>query len=186
MPSSPQRFLFASAPHSWGVLDYPGPSWNHTANGDAWVLPTGETAMVYVTKPDRKAELIPQLRRLLNGAEGIERVYSPEEIPKLGLSTPESSDQAPDLVLSAAPDSSFGNESTGDYVTATTGGTHGYLNTDPKMQAIFIAWGAGIPKGIRLGKISNLDVVPPIAALLGLQVKGAKGRALPEIVRAHK
>jgi len=22
-----QRFLFASAPDSWGVLDYPGPSW---------------------------------------------------------------------------------------------------------------------------------------------------------------
>ena len=27
MPEMNQRFLFASAPDSWGVLDYPGPSW---------------------------------------------------------------------------------------------------------------------------------------------------------------
>src|SRR5690348_16437532 len=25
-----ERFLFASAPDSWGVLDYPGPSWNQS------------------------------------------------------------------------------------------------------------------------------------------------------------
>ena len=25
-----QRFLFASAPDSWGVLDYPGPSWEQS------------------------------------------------------------------------------------------------------------------------------------------------------------
>ena len=24
------RFLFASAPDSWGVLDYPGPSWEQS------------------------------------------------------------------------------------------------------------------------------------------------------------
>src|SRR5262249_22029752 len=26
----PDRFQFASAPDSWGVLDYPGPSWNQS------------------------------------------------------------------------------------------------------------------------------------------------------------
>ena len=25
-----ERFLFAAAPDSWGVLDYPGPSWNQS------------------------------------------------------------------------------------------------------------------------------------------------------------
>jgi inosose dehydratase len=28
MPGLKERFLFACAPDSWGVLDYPGPSWN--------------------------------------------------------------------------------------------------------------------------------------------------------------
>ena len=59
---------------------------------------------------------------------------------------------------------------------------HGYLNSDPKMQAIFIAWGAGIPRGIRLGKISNLDVAPTIAAILGIELKTAKGHVIQSIV----
>jgi predicted AlkP superfamily pyrophosphatase or phosphodiesterase len=78
----------------------------------------------------------------------------------------------------------FGNESEGDFVTqVAAGGTHGYLNTDPKMQAIFIAWGAGIPRGIRLNSISNLDVAPTIAALLGLEMKQARGHAIEQIVK---
>jgi len=27
---SSEQFLFASAPDSWGVLDYPGPSWEQS------------------------------------------------------------------------------------------------------------------------------------------------------------
>src|SRR5258708_13226164 len=30
MNSLSERFQFASAPDSWGVLDYPGPSWNQS------------------------------------------------------------------------------------------------------------------------------------------------------------
>jgi predicted AlkP superfamily pyrophosphatase or phosphodiesterase len=87
-------------------------------------------------------------------------------------------------VLSALPDYSFGNEAEGNYVTGIDeGGTHGYLNTDPKMQAIFVAWGAGIASGVRLGKISNLDVAPTIAAILGIEMKTAKGHALREILK---
>jgi predicted AlkP superfamily pyrophosphatase or phosphodiesterase len=152
------------------------------ARGDAWVLSTGGTAMVDITNPTRKRELVPQLSALLSGVEGIEHVYGPDEIAKLGLPTPPSTDQAPDLVLAATLDYYFANESTGDLITPATGGTHGYLNSDPKMQSIFIAWGARIPQGIRLDKISDLDVAPTIAALLGFQMKEAKGRAIPEIV----
>jgi predicted AlkP superfamily pyrophosphatase or phosphodiesterase len=150
--------------------------------GEAWIMPEGGTAMLYVTNPNRKAELVPQLRRMFSSAEGIEGVYGVEDFVKLGLPTPSESDQAPDLVLAAKPDYMFGNESEGAFITHTpAAGTHGYLNTDPQMQAIFIAWGAGIPKGIRLGQISNLDVAPTLAALLGIEMKGVKGHALKEI-----
>ena len=30
MSANSERFLFASAPDSWGVLDYPGPSWEQS------------------------------------------------------------------------------------------------------------------------------------------------------------
>ena len=57
------------------------------------------------------------------------------------------------------------------------------IMADPQMQAIFIAWGAGVPKGIRLGEISNLDVAPTLAALLGIEMKGVKGHALNGFTR---
>jgi predicted AlkP superfamily pyrophosphatase or phosphodiesterase len=115
---------------------------------------------------------------------GVERVYGTEEFAALGLPTPAQSDQAPDIVLAAKPDYAFSGESGGNFVTEVhEGGTHGYLNTDPKMQAIFIACGAGIPNGIRLGNISNLDVAPTIAELLGLQMLNVEGHAIQQIIK---
>jgi predicted AlkP superfamily pyrophosphatase or phosphodiesterase len=110
-----------------------------------------------------------------------------EAFGKLGLPTPNQSDQAPDLILAAEPGYMFTNESEGDFIThQPAGGTHGYLNTDVQMQAIFIASGADIPRGISLGNISNLDIAPTVAALLGIEMKGAKGHAIDQIVKAIK
>ena len=154
------------------------------SKGEAWVLPEGGTAGVYVTDPERKAELVPQLRRMFTDVEGIDKVYGVDQFGELGFPLPTASDQAPDLVLAAKPDYMFSGESEGDFVTSAEGGTHGYINTDPNMQAIFMAWGAGIPKGVRLGNISNLDVAPTIAALLGLEMAHTSGHAIREIVEA--
>jgi predicted AlkP superfamily pyrophosphatase or phosphodiesterase len=78
----------------------------------------------------------------------------------------------------------FGNESEGAFITPEPGGgTHGYLNTDPQMQAIFIAWGRGIPRGIQLRDISNVDVAPTVAALLGIKMSAVKGHAIEQIVK---
>jgi len=156
------------------------------AKGDAWVLATGGTAMVYVTNPRKKASLTPELRSILSSAEGIDRVYDVDELAKLGLPVPSASDQGPDLVLAAKPDYMFGNEAEGKYLTPAAGGTHGYLNTDPQMQAIFIAWGAGIPKGVHLNKISNLDIAPTIATLLGIDMKTAKGIPIEAVVTPNQ
>ena len=154
------------------------------AKGDAWVVPEGGSAMVYVTDPARRAELVPKLRAIFTGAEGVEGVYSTDAFGKLGLPIPMQSHRAPDLMLVAKPDYMFGNESEGAYITREPGGgTHGYLNTDPQMQAIFIAWGSGIPRGIQLGNISNLDVAPTLAALLGIKMGAVKGRAIAQIVK---
>jgi len=157
--------------------------------GDAFVQAEGGTAMVYLTNPDKRDELLPKLRQLLTGVEGIDHIYGTEDFPQMGLPTRARSDQAPDMVLAAAPDYVFSNESGGSYVTEVAqGGTHGYVNGDPNMQAIFIASGAGVPKGVHLGSIANLDVAPTVAALLGLEMKNVKGHAIPQIVdfNAHK
>jgi predicted AlkP superfamily pyrophosphatase or phosphodiesterase len=49
-------------------------------------------------------------------------------------------------------------------------GAHGYLNTDPEMQAIFIAAGYGIRQGVTRDEMKNLSVAPTLARLLGVQL----------------
>jgi predicted AlkP superfamily pyrophosphatase or phosphodiesterase len=149
-------------------------------HGDAWVVPEGGIGMVYVNDPARKAELLPKLKSIYAQAEGIERVYGIEEFGALGLPTPMESDQAPDLVLAAKPDYAFSGDSAKSYITDAVGGTHGFLNSDPQMQAIFMAWGVGVPTGVQLPPITNRDVAPTIAKLLGLELKSAKSAALPD------
>jgi predicted AlkP superfamily pyrophosphatase or phosphodiesterase len=57
-------------------------------NGDAWVVAEGGTAMVYATNSDHKVEVVSELRRAFASAEGVDRVYGVEELPKIGLPVP--------------------------------------------------------------------------------------------------
>jgi predicted AlkP superfamily pyrophosphatase or phosphodiesterase len=138
---------------------------------DAWVIADGGVAMVYVLDRAHHAELTADLRKSFATAEGIEAVYGAEDFPKLGLPTPDHSDQAPDLLLAAKDGYAFNSGQEKEYITPLPGGAHGYLNSDPKMRAIFLAWGRGVPTGARLVDISNLEVAPTIAALLNLKMQ---------------
>jgi len=151
--------------------------------GQAWVVAEGGSAMVFLGNVDGKADLVHNLRQLLESAEGVDHLYETEDFPKFGLPTHEQSDQAPDFVLTARPGYVFDNDSSENSIAAAAGGTHGYPNTDPQMQAIFIAWGAGIPAGVHLPSISNLDVAPTIAALLGIEFAQAQGHAIPNLLK---
>ena len=62
---------------------------------------------------------------------------------------------------------------------------HGYLPSHPRMYTVFIASGAGIREGIRLGHVRNLDVADTIARLLGLELPSAAGVAMEEIFAEH-
>jgi predicted AlkP superfamily pyrophosphatase or phosphodiesterase len=148
----------------------------------AWVVPEGGTAMVYVADPARRAALLPGLRDKLRKVEGVEGVFGEEAFDQLGL--PRASEPSPDLVLSAKSGYSFSGGSKGPVVTGVAdAGSHGYLNTNPDMQAIFIAWGAGIRSGARLEEVSAMDVGPTAAALLGLRMGPVQGRVLQEILK---
>jgi predicted AlkP superfamily pyrophosphatase or phosphodiesterase len=149
---------------------------------DAWVLPSGGAAMVYVARNARRTDSLTRLKTLFAHMEGVERVYEPSELAKLGLVLTPPTDDTPDLVVAAKPGYGFGHDDTGDLQRNAPGGTHGYLNSDSEMQAIFLAWGAGIRPGIRLDTIPNVDVAPTIAALLSIEMKNVTGHALNEIL----
>lgn len=135
----------------------------------------GGTAMVYGRAPAQ-----PPLAKVFDNIEGIERVVEPEDYGALGLPTPAQNKQAPDLLLVAKDGYAFaGGSALPAVVDAPPGsGQHGYLNTDPEMDAIFIAWGRGIRPGAHVDRIANIDVAPTIAALLGLKFTDAEGRPL--------
>jgi len=57
-------------------------------------------------------------------------------------------------------------------------GTHGFLPDQPDMRSACVIWGPGIKPGTDLGKISNLDVAPTIARILGVDLPSAEGRPL--------
>jgi hypothetical protein len=120
------------------------------------------------------------VRASLENTEGLERIIEPRDYAPLGLPLPGSDPQAPDLVLAAKDGYAFSAAVTGEVVAERprAGGTHGYVQTNPRVDALFVAGGRGIRKGARLEHIRNLDVAPTIARLLGVDLKGAEGKPL--------
>jgi hypothetical protein len=99
-----------------------------------------------------------KLQQIFAKTEGVERVFTPAEYQALGFPMPAQSDQAPDLFLAAKDGYSFagGDSANAAVEEVSDRGSHGYLNNDSKMQAIFIAWGAGIRGKTKLDAIPNL------------------------------
>lgn len=152
---------------------------------DAYVMTQGGMAFAYVTNPDRREELIPRLKQIFSTMEGVAQVIDGEEGPRLGMPKPGENPGMGDLVLYAADGYAFRKEITGDTVVIPTtnyNGTHGYPNSDPELDGIFIASGAGIKPGVVLDRVRNLDVAPTLAELMGLELPDMDGRVLEEIL----
>ena len=93
-----------------------------------------------------------------------------------------------DLVLVPKPGYGFSNNANGEEavtpVTLASGGlgSHGYLNSNPNMNALFVAVGRGIKRGVKIGIIDNRDVAPTMAHLLGQTMPSVDGKVLKEIL----
>ena len=98
---------------------------------------------------------------------------------------PEDNQGMGDLILYPKPGYAFQAVAAGDKEVADSIGylgTHGYPNTDPELDGIFLAWGKGIKHGTKLDRIKNLDVAPTLARLLGVTLPNMEGRVLEEIL----
>jgi predicted AlkP superfamily pyrophosphatase or phosphodiesterase len=156
----------------------------------AWAVPEGGTAIVYATATGAdagdRAKTLEAVKQAFTGVEGIDQVLTPADFAKYGYPAPAQSDRMGELVLAAKVGYAFAGGTDGEAVTAvepgTTPGTHGYLNTDPDMRAIFIASGAGVRRGATLGVIRNVDVAPTIARWLGVEMANITGQPLTSII----
>jgi predicted AlkP superfamily pyrophosphatase or phosphodiesterase len=156
------------------------------SSAQVYSVPEGGSAIVYVTVPDDGGSLLAKAKQLLNGVEGIDAIVEAPDFAKYGLPAPTPTGQMGALMLTAKEGYAFTADAADPAVVdATIGsfGSHGYVASDPDLQALFIASGRGIKPGVRLDAVSNLNLAPTIARLLNLQMPDAKEKALGEILK---
>ena len=156
---------------------------------DAYAVPEGGTAIVYVTVPDPSGEILGRARKAIAGVEGIESVVEPSDYARYGLPLPAANNQMG--VLFVIPKEGYAFTAAAAepvIVDAAEGslGAHGYVSSDPDLGALFIASGAGIRSGVSLDVIHNIDVAPTIGHLLGVSLEGADGRVVTEILEGKQ
>lgn len=148
---------------------------------DAWTMPWGGAAGIYLTDRTARARLVPRIQSAVSGIEGVERVVTGADLTALGLPDPDVTDQAPDVVVASRDGYDFGRADSGGLVIDTSAsrvGHHGALNSDPSMRALFVAWGRDIKPGVRLADVRAIDVAPTIAEWLGVTLHTADGASL--------
>ncbi len=149
-------------------------------------LSQGGGGFLYIRDEANKAAIIKQLVPKLKAMEGVENVLEPKDFASVGHVLPSQDPRTPDLMIAAGDGYSFSDSAAPkDLITPSGGvkGTHGYHPKHPLMYASFVAWGAGIKKGVTLKEIRNVDVAPTMAAVLGLEMKNVEGRVLKEILK---
>lgn len=156
------------------------------AQSQAYTVPEGGTALVYVTTPDPDGRILARAKQALAGIEGIDKIVEPADYASYGLPLPSANDQMGALFLTAKEGYAFA-ATAGEQVVvdAPEGslGAHGYVATDPDMRSLFIASGRGITPGVVLDSVDNVDVAPTAARLLGVELKNVDGKVLTEILR---
>jgi predicted AlkP superfamily pyrophosphatase or phosphodiesterase len=147
---------------------------------EARAMPEG--GAVYIFEQHDSPELTAKLKSIFEGKQGIRSVFTPDQYPTQGFPAVNASDQSPDLLVYAANDYSFGGGDSGPAVTDTRQiGAHGYPNTEPLMQEIFIASGRRVRPTGEVAPFPNLDIAPTIAALLDVQMNNVQGHSLTQI-----
>ena len=157
------------------------------STAQVYSVPEGGSALVYVTVPDENGALLAKTKQLLSGVEGVDSIVEAADFASYGLPAPTATGQMGALMLTAREGYAFTADATDPVVVdASLGsfGSHGYVASDPDLQALFIAHGRGIKPGVRLDAVSNLNLAPTIARLLNLQMPDAKEKALTEILAA--
>jgi predicted AlkP superfamily pyrophosphatase or phosphodiesterase len=150
-------------------------------NGTIHTVGQGGAAMIYVLEKRHRKDLISQVRKALAGLNGISRILGAEDFKKYGVANPKDDPHAPDMILFAEEGCVFSDTADGDLPfieKPERGGSHGHDPNLPDLHALFVGWGDGIKPGVKLGEISNVDVAPTIAKLLGFSIPHAEGKPL--------
>jgi predicted AlkP superfamily pyrophosphatase or phosphodiesterase len=150
------------------------------------VVPEGGIGLVYCTDRATAAADAKRAQQLLAGQEGVAAVLAPEQFSEYGLPHPREYAQAPDLVLVAKDGYGVSGAAEGETFVAlgtdakVAAGSHGFVSTENKMNAVCVLSGNGIRAGVKLKSVENTDIAPTIARLLGISGLSADGHVLTQ------
>lgn len=148
------------------------------------VVPEGGIGLVYCTNPGTASAAASAFKKTFMGQEGVANVLLPDEYDDIGLQHPREYNQSPDAILVAKDGYAVSGSVEGDTLAAlntearTSIGSHGFLSTLPKMNALCVLSGTGIRPGSRLTKVENIDIAPTIAKLLDIEYSVSDGSPL--------
>ena len=144
----------------------------------ALVRSYGGAAVVYATEEDSAV----LARRALSAEAQRTRAFRVVSAAELA---PLHADPQAWFGLEAAPGYALATPSRGATLGATElRGVSGYLPTQPGSTVGFVAWGSGIRGGVRVPSMSQIDIAPTVAALLGVSLPLADGSPLIGILGA--
>jgi predicted AlkP superfamily pyrophosphatase or phosphodiesterase len=121
-----------------------------------------------------------QLAREIAALEGVSGMWPAADYAALGLPAPRDHHQVADVMFEAAPGYCYGDGADGEEEHGAPKylGTHGQRPVYADNAAFFLAAGAGVRRGARLGAIRSRDVAPTVAAALGLRMGPVDGVVL--------
>jgi len=144
--------------------------------------------MIYLTDPQTRASDRQKVTELLAGKEGVAGLIGPDRYAALGLPSPDKNSGMADLIVVAKGGYAIVGTAVGEAFLVPVSGTvnlgyHGYLASNPDMDAAFLVSGRGIKQNVKIGPVENIDIAPTIAHLLGHELPDAEGHLLTEILR---
>ena len=174
------------------VSDHGQSSVHHTVNPNtiltaAGITPDQATALAeggaaYIYEAHANPALDAKIRAAFAASPATDSVPTPAEAAEQGWPLPANNKTAPDVLVYAKQDWKFGDRVPTEQPEPQTG-AHGYPNTRPLMQEIFIASGAAIKPVGEQPPFPNLDVAATIAQILGLSQAGMDGKPLTAILK---
>jgi predicted AlkP superfamily pyrophosphatase or phosphodiesterase len=159
---------------------------NNVVDSKVQFVAEGGAGMFYIRDTAQREAIMAELVPALKAIEGVEAVYATSEFAQIGHLSPDKNPHEPDIFVAAKEGYNFAENPASKELVVATGtvkGTHGNSARNPAMDATFVAWGAGIKAGTKLGRIRNVDVAPTMAAILGVKMENVDGRVLKEILK---
>ena len=176
------------------VSDHGQSSVHHSVDPNAVLVKAGitpaeasalaEGGAAYIYESHATPALTEKIRAAFAASPATDTVPSEAEIVRQGWPRPATNPTAPEVIVYAKEDWKFGGPKSGAVDPEPQTGAHGYPNTRPLMQEIFIASGAAIkPHTPMQAPFPNLDVAATIAKILGLSYSSMDGKPLTAILR---